>query len=63
MNIRYIETQILAEAKAAIGKHVKLKNIMEWSSGPIRVQEGEKEYYLPNCKFYIALKEVPNVQR
>jgi len=57
MGFRQIETKILAEAKEVTGnKKLRLKDIMEWSTGEIKAQEGETLYDLPKCDVHIAVK-------
>lgn len=57
MGIRNFESIILAEAKEVVDKKLKLREIMEWSTGDrTNVQEGETMYHLPRCNVAIAVK-------
>lgn len=56
MGRRELEREILAEAKEVTGnKKLKMKNIMEWSTGKVKVQAGEREYHLPKTGVNIAV--------
>lgn len=58
MGIRELNKAMLIEAKKITGnKKLKQKDIMEWSTGNIVAQEGEKTYKLPELGIYIAAKE------
>jgi len=47
MTMASLEREILAEAKIIVGnKKLRMKDIMEWSTGEIKAQEGEKLYFL-----------------
>ena len=57
MGIRELEAGILAEAKVVTGNNkLKLKNIMEWSTGNITAQAGETVYHLPETNVNVAIK-------
>ena len=58
MSMQSLERAVLAEAKKVTGnKKLRMKDIMEWRSGEIKAQEGEKLYCLPTLKINIAVKE------
>jgi len=58
MGIRQLESAILAEAKIVTGnKKLRMKDIMEWSTGKVKPRQGEAVYYLPTMKVNIAIKE------
>ena len=58
MSMQSLEREILAEAKEVVGnKKLRMKDIMEWSTGEIEAQPGEKLYYLSNLSVHIAIKE------
>lgn len=58
MGIRKLESAILAEAKIVTGnKKLRQKDIMEWSTGKVKPEEGEKAFYLPTMGVNIAVKE------
>lgn len=60
MGIRQLEAAILAEAKQVTGnKKLRQKDIMEWSSGPIKPHEGETIFQLPTTGVYISIKTLP----
>jgi hypothetical protein len=57
--MRTLESEILREARTVTGnKKLRLKDIMEWSTGNIKPHDGEKTYRLPETKVFIAIKEV-----
>lgn len=58
MGIRQLTTAILCELKL-VAKNNKLrqKDIMEWSTGEVKAQEGEKLYFLPELQINVAVKE------
>ena len=58
MSMATLEREILAEAKKVTGNtKLKMKEILEWCSGEIEPQSGEKTYYLPTIGIYIAIAE------
>lgn len=58
MSIRTLETEILQEARIVVGnQRLRLKDIMEWTTGDIEPHEDEKIYRLPNIGVNIAIKE------
>lgn len=58
MSMQTLEREILVESKNVTGnKKLRMKDILEWSSGPIKKQPGEKLYFLPELKINIAIKE------
>lgn len=61
MGIRQLESAILAEAKTVIGnKKLRMKDIMEWSSGEIKPEPGEKLYRLPKMGVNISVLPKPS---
>jgi len=57
MGIKQLEAAVLAEAKTVTGnKKLRMKDIMEWSTGEVKPQEGEKLYRLPELGVNIAVK-------
>jgi hypothetical protein len=57
MGMRQVESKILAEAKVITGnKKLRLKDIMEWSTGEIRKRDGENIYYLPETGVNVSVK-------
>ena len=58
MGMRELERAVLAEAKTITGnKKLRMKDIMEWSTGDIVPHPGEKLYRLPDMGVNIAVKE------
>ena len=58
MSMATLERAILAEAKIITdNKKLRMKDIMEWSTGDIKPQQDEKLFYLPDMKINIAVKE------
>lgn len=56
MGMRELECAVLAEAREVTGKtKLRMKDIMEWSTGPVESVEGEKVYYLPKLGVNIAI--------
>ena len=61
MSMKSLETAILAEAKTVTGnKKLRMKDIMEWSTGEVKPEPGEQIFRLPNMGVNIAIKEKPN---
>ena len=56
MSLKTLESAILAEAKQVVNKKIRMKDIMEWSTGDIKPQNGEKTYRLPQIGVNIAVK-------
>ena len=57
MGIKQLEAAVLAEAKIVTGnKKLRMKDIMEWSTGEVTPQEGEKLHRLPELGVNIAVK-------
>jgi hypothetical protein len=51
MSVRDLERQIVAELREVTGlRHLRLKDLMEWSSGPITAHVGETVVRLPGLK-------------
>ena len=58
MGMRELESAILAEAKIVTSKSkLRIKDIMEWSTGKIKPQVDEVRFFLPVLKVYILIKE------
>lgn len=58
MSMQSLERAVLAEAKEVTSnKKLRMKDIVEWSTGEVKAQEGEKLYHLPNLAINIAVKE------
>jgi len=56
MGIQQLESAVLAEAKIVTGnKNLRMKDIMEWSTGEVKPQEEEKLYRLPELGVNIAI--------
>ena len=57
MGMRQLEAEILAELKViAQNKKLRQKDIMEWSTGTVKAQDGETLYFLPELKINVAVK-------
>ena len=53
-----LEQAILAEARTITGNSkLKMKDILEWSTGKIEEQSGEKVYNLPGIQVNIAIEK------
>lgn len=60
MSMNSLEKAILEELQEVTkNKKLKLKNIMEWSTGEVKAQEGEKLIQLPALQINVAYKESP----
>ncbi|KKL95031.1 hypothetical protein LCGC14_1858680 [marine sediment metagenome] len=57
MGMNELEKRILAEAKIITNNSkLKMKDIMEWSTGNVKAEEGETLYVLPSLSINIAVK-------
>ena len=57
MSFATLERAVLAELKqVAKNSKLRLKDIMEWSTGEVKAQEGETLYFLPDLKVCCAVK-------
>lgn len=57
MSIASFERELLAELKTVTGNSKLTKNsIMEWSTTPVKAQEGELLAELPGLHVYVAYK-------
>lgn len=57
MSLRDLEGAIIVELRAvAQNPKLRLKDLMEWSTGKVTAHEGETLYYLPNLKVHCAVK-------
>ena len=57
MSMKTLETAILIEAKQVTGnKKLRMKDIMEWTTGDIKPHDGERIYRLPDIGVNIAIK-------
>lgn len=58
MSMQTLERAILTEAKTIIDNNkLKMKDIMEWSTGEIKPESGEVVFHLPELKINIAIKK------
>ena len=56
MGMKELEREILAEARTVTGNEkLKMKDIMEWSTGDVKAEEGETLYVLPSLSINIAV--------
>ena len=57
MGMRELEAAVLAEAKIVTGNSkLRMKDIMEWSTGKIKPRVDEELFFLPELKVYIAIE-------
>jgi len=57
MSFATLEREVLAELKqVAKNSKIRLKDIMEWSTGELKAQEGEAYFFLPNLKVHCCVK-------
>jgi hypothetical protein len=63
MSLKSLEAAILIELKRITGNNkFRQKDIMEWSTGEIKPQEGETVYHLPMHQVYVAVKVEPKAK-
>jgi hypothetical protein len=54
---RNLEAAVLRELKIVTGNNkLRQKDIMEWSTGTVKVEPGETCYFLPELKVHVAVK-------
>ncbi len=57
MSVASLEKAIVKELRTvAKNEKIKLKHLMEWSTGELKAQEGETLFFLPDLKVYCAVK-------
>lgn len=57
MGMRELEAAVLAEARIVTGnRKLRMKDIMEWSTGKIMPRPNEERFFLPKLKVYIAIE-------
>ena len=58
MSMQSLERVILAEAKEVTGiKKLRMKDIMKWSTGEVKPEDGEQIFRLPRMGVNIAIKK------
>ncbi len=56
MSMRSFEALILKELRlVAKDPKIRQKDIMEWSTGDVKVMEGEVHYFLPDCSVNVSV--------
>jgi len=56
MGLRNLEAAILAELKqVAKNSKIRQKDIVEWSTGAVKPQEGEKYFHLPKLGVHVCV--------
>lgn len=64
MGLRNMEAKILQELRIVSGRRtMRQKDIMEWSTGEIKAQEGETLYFLPELHIHVAVKLPDNAKK
>lgn len=57
MSLRALESAITSEARRHFNNRtLRVKDLQEWSSAPIKVQPGEVTALLPLNRVYVAIK-------
>lgn len=57
MSFATLERAVLAELRQVTkNSKLRLKDIMEWSTGEVKAQEGETLYFLPDLKVWCTVK-------
>ena len=58
MGLRHLEESIVSELRRFTGNEkLRIKDMMEWSTGEIELREGEKKVFLPENRVNVAYKE------
>lgn len=65
MSMQSIEREMMIELReVAKNPKLKLKQVMEWSTGEVKAQEGETFYRLPKLGLNVAVKlELPKAKK
>ena len=57
MSMRTLESAVLAELREVSRKRsLRLKDIMEWSTGDVKVQPDETAFFLPSLQINCSVK-------
>lgn len=57
MSLATLERAIMDELREVSGnKKLRKKDLMEWSTGKVEAQEGEKVYFLPKLNMNVCIK-------
>lgn len=57
MSMRELEAGILSELKRVAGNSkLRLKDMMEWSTGEVKAHEGETRLFLPSNRVFVCVK-------
>lgn len=57
MSMATLETAILAELRQVSGvSKLRKKDILEWSTGEVKVEEGETLFFLPSLKIHCSVR-------
>ena len=55
MSFKTLETAVLAELRSITGNtRLKMKNVMEWSTGEVKAHEGETYVFLPKLQVHVC---------
>ena len=57
MSMATLEREILAETKAVTKRNLKKKDILEWSTGDVKVKDGEEKIHLPALNIDVVIKK------
>lgn len=58
MSLKTLETEILAQVRVFAGNSkLRKKDLLEWSTGDIKAQEGEKLIRLPSMGINVCIPE------
>lgn len=58
MGLRQLEAELLAETRMVTGKKtLRQRDIVEWSTGNIELRDGERVFYLPTLRAWVAVSE------
>ena len=57
MSVASLERAIVAGAREVLNnKELRVKDLMEWSTGEVKPQEGEVVIFVPALNVYVAVK-------
>jgi hypothetical protein len=57
MSMRSLESAVLGELREVSGRRsLRMKDVMEWSTGKVKVNSDETAFYLPGLKVNCAVK-------
>lgn len=55
MRLSHFEQEIMFELYGRVGRQLKAKELLEWSTGRIKARPGEQIIFLPNARVFAAI--------